>query len=993
MLRQLREKLLMTKREMGKWTGLQEQLQERLLLVVGLVRGASIRSIVSGGDGHPESPSDGLAKGERREMSQGLSLVRSQVQQKLAQCYRGTAAARRDFLDLEGVRGDMVRLLEQCDGSIEADKLMEGAKDGAGAGKNGAGAKDEAAEEMGLRRREAVEASQEKVRGMVVQLAQVFSTMEGEVANSARASASTPVIASTSARESGQQAPTHIPFSEQVVQEHVQLDCDAACIASAKTALCPTSASAAAAGPRLDASLIAIDSASCWACVPGTYSLTLVLPTAQLVTALNLQGGFVFPGDAQTQSQTQEQTQGQAQTQAREVETIRTVKLPSGVSLSTLDPRFEITASALADVLDWSSLLKSNPPEKFLRRPPVRFLFDLVRHIAEHNAGFMGTLGDAQWAEVGTDKASKLDFMDQVVVFVTECVHSPQAVTSAGAIVTGSDPELTNLLLQQLAIALYCFQHNVDTSSVSVSASTSVSALGQAASSASSAPSGRSGPSGPGRATEAWVTSLRVELSPDGLTWVPVPSGELFTGLSAAQQVVTLSLLPAQSKDAATTSPARFVRITPLAWNGGEAFGPALRVALLRPELLSEDEAEEAGDGGGQDSEMTVRTALVVEVVDVLVGALGTLMETVAFRARSEEQRRELKKLEVKKHLETLAREKQVLEQLLASEKQSLESDNQDLSDQLKKCFSQMKETQGLLQKEQEISAELGKSRAQLEGEKSALQRALGEKEETNGRLAAEVLGLQANAEKDRREQQAVGERVQQSEGLAETLQEQLSQAEEARTADEAEREDLLGQIQILIEERDTARAEEEDLFERLGERSNDLDRLQESYVEIADRCNDHQDEAMDLRDRVEALESALSSSMQAALTPVTFATAAPVVAPVAVAPFVSVAVAAAAPARADSPTQATHGTDADATDATACAKDSPRSLSSPAKIAGCGGGVGAKARKDSKQSKPLGAGAIPQAGADSKLASPPRAPADEYAEDFDDDYADEFED
>ena len=42
---------------------------------------------------------------------------------------------------------------------------------------------------------------------------------------------------------------------------------------------------------------------------------------------------------------------------------------------------------------------------------------------------------------------------------------------------------------------------------------------------------------------------------------------------------------------------------------------------------------------------------------------------------------------------------------------------------------------------------------------------------------------------------------------------------------------------------RDASRASEEDLFGRLNERTNDLERLQESYVDIGDRCNDLQDE------------------------------------------------------------------------------------------------------------------------------------------------------
>jgi hypothetical protein len=37
------------------------------------------------------------------------------------------------------------------------------------------------------------------------------------------------------------------------------------------------------------------------------------------------------------------------------------------------------TIMAVGDMIDWSVMLKKNPPEKFLKRPPVRFIFDLVK--------------------------------------------------------------------------------------------------------------------------------------------------------------------------------------------------------------------------------------------------------------------------------------------------------------------------------------------------------------------------------------------------------------------------------------------------------------------------------------------------------------------------------------------------------------------------------------------------------------------------------------
>jgi hypothetical protein len=73
-------------------------------------------------------------------------------------------------------------------------------------------------------------------------------------------------------------------------------------------------------------------------------------------------------------------------------------------------------------VLDWSALLKKNPPEKFLKRPPVRFLFDLVKYIGEvvlmqttAQAKFLpDKLIQADWDAVSASKQSKIDFMQEV---------------------------------------------------------------------------------------------------------------------------------------------------------------------------------------------------------------------------------------------------------------------------------------------------------------------------------------------------------------------------------------------------------------------------------------------------------------------------------------------------------------------------------------------------------------------------------------------------
>lgn len=63
----------------------------------------------------------------------------------------------------------------------------------------------------------------------------------------------------------------------------------------------------------------------------------------------------------------------------------------------------------------------------------------------------------------------------------------------------------------------------------------------------------------------------------------------------------------------------------------------------------------------------------------------------------------------------------------------------------------------------------------------------------------------------------------------------------------------------VLGEERDAARTSEENLFAHLAERTQDLERLQESYVDMTDRCNDKQDEISELREQLQQFKDSLA--------------------------------------------------------------------------------------------------------------------------------------
>ena len=204
-------------------------------------------------------------------------------------------------------------------------------------------------------------------------------------------------------------------------------------------------------------------------------------------------------------------------------------------------------------------------------------------------------------------------------------MHASAPATTASAIVTGSDPELTNLMLQQLAIAVYAHHSQ---------GRQAVDAASGLHSVMSSPP-----PRAPQRVVQdSWVTVLRVEAAEDGTTWEV--AAELNTALSAAVEVVTLPLSRAVQ--------CRYLRLTPLHWKDEGRCGAALRLTLLGPEVASDNEG-----GGAATSQLTAVMPLQADtltaVVETLLHTLSTLIDAVEFVSRKEDGHKELKQLEVKK--------------------------------------------------------------------------------------------------------------------------------------------------------------------------------------------------------------------------------------------------------------------------------------------------------------------------------------------------------
>ncbi len=438
MLRQLREKFSVTHRELLKWTSLQDQLLSKMQQVNKQIKDAgSTRTIMTqtaqdlraANDPASTEPAQSntstsaaavLSKDEKRELSKGVSLIRKQVLQKHAKCKQSVAVSRKDFVDFESIRADTTKLFSLHDGNISAAAAGSKDLDSQDA--------DPAVADITKSLQDMAKGVRSKVKSSLSSLREVFQQVEQALRvtlEMSRVQSTASVHGDNPA--SGSRAS---PVVEEIVPlEGVQLEnLDMSLICNARTSGTQRRSAGIleeagrGAHSSTGASLIAIDSPNSWACPLSRLpqaSLVLSLPSTQLVSALQLQGGVTVSERVEQIASTASLP---AMPQSSGPEPLSNIVMPCGVSLSSVEPRFELTSIALADVLDWTALIKSNQPEKFLKRPPVRFLFDLIRFVGTNNPGFLDeALDAADWAVVGNDKHSKLDFMDKVSVSFCYC--------------------------------------------------------------------------------------------------------------------------------------------------------------------------------------------------------------------------------------------------------------------------------------------------------------------------------------------------------------------------------------------------------------------------------------------------------------------------------------------------------------------------------------------------------------------------------------------
>jgi len=493
------------------------------------------------------------------------------------------------------------------------------------------------------------------------------------------------------------------------------------------------------------------------------------------------------------------------------------VSLPCGLTSDHLNGDINTTINALGDVIDWTALLKKQPPQNLLQRPPVRFLFDLFKFIMKSEPGwFPSDLETVSWEEVNVGKESKVQFMDKVLEFIGSYLNTKPA-TNSNSIITGQDVDKTLMFLQQIAIAMHMYHQKIEPQTDPMKSSREPEQ----------------------EKTSTWPLTVKVSLSSDGYQWY---DEDHEVALQNSNEKIQVHL-----RNGIVES--KFIRVYPLRWyktDDQECTNcPAIRIGINAIEKNS-DHISEASDSN--QSADVIDSNEVLKSLSTLRDAADLIAIATEELVRFDDMLKLKQKEKAYKKMEDLSSEKLAFDDLLVNEKQ-------DLADQLKKTLQQLREMESLYEKERLMKEELENNNIQLEAEKQMNVLSL---QDEIVDLKNDMLKLQANYEKDRFLINTMEVKLREQTETVGILNTEVDENQRKRTQLEAELEDLTNQNVVLLEERDSAQANEEDYFRKLNDITIDLERLQESYVIMTDRCNDQSDEIADLRDKVMNLEELL---------------------------------------------------------------------------------------------------------------------------------------
>lgn len=265
-----------------------------------------------------------------------------------------------------------------------------------------------------------------------------------------------------------------------------------------------------------------------------------------------------------------------------------------------------------------------------------------------------------------------------MIKFISNSVKAKDPMTSATAIVTGADPELTNMLLQQLAIALYCYKNKIiiDLYDKMEQVTTTAAVASNQAScciSTNITSSFANNASIVKPYMDIVVQEIRIEYSLDNIHWKHL--GDFPTELSVPSQVVSIpltindsSIKDSESKEKSKENSkhkvvgskgvistkknvllkTNYLKITPLKWLNSSSYGPSMRVQLQRQILLSDDE----GDGSIMASSIAiviVPSTVLSNTLNGLVKALNVLIDVMEYLQKSDDYQYDHKQMEVKK--------------------------------------------------------------------------------------------------------------------------------------------------------------------------------------------------------------------------------------------------------------------------------------------------------------------------------------------------------
>lgn len=376
MLKQLKDKFSATNTEVSKWTSIQDGLLHKLRhFINGMFANEPLQNLIKISEQHAVS--------ETSEVARGFAILSRQAAQRLTKDRESIDRTRYQLIDFQVMSADLDKLLSLYEGALGSTQTPEG-DESENIAKKIAGTKA------------AVTRSKQGLSSLSEGLPNAWKSTGPP---SPTTSSTPPLLSSTSPSK----------LQQQVDEEAVE-----GFTAEGYTPPGAKSSSREAGDVRLNSrygwtSTASGDSES--------QSLTLQLSFPRDVSSIAIQSGTF------RQIVTANPSAVKASNLPVVTSPLAPLPLPCGLTISTCNGAIEQTAVALADVLDWSALLKKNPPEKFLKRPPVRFLFDLVKYIGEVVLGTQTVaqakflpdkLLQADWDAVSASKQSKIEFMQEV---------------------------------------------------------------------------------------------------------------------------------------------------------------------------------------------------------------------------------------------------------------------------------------------------------------------------------------------------------------------------------------------------------------------------------------------------------------------------------------------------------------------------------------------------------------------------------------------------